>query len=115
VAAPKTAKPASASHAEPVSKVEQIGRPLNRPNTPNAAGPQVDDCGESDFDYFLARPNATTRTRLPFENEFPPAVMEMARGRSMFVHVVMMRDLVTNEPTTRGRGVFFSDSGGGTA
>jgi hypothetical protein len=112
VAAPKTAKPASASHAEPVSKVEQIGRPLNRPNTPKPDEPQApDDRGESDETFFRRRPNVNTRTRLPFDGEFSPGVIDAAR--IAFVHVVTIRDPVTNEPTTRGRGVFYADSSDG--
>lgn len=75
----------------------------------------TDDAGESDLEYFRRRPDVHTRTRLPFDGEFPAAVMELARGCTMFVHVVMMRDPMTNEPTTRGRGIFFSDIGGGRA
>jgi hypothetical protein len=68
----------------------------------------ADDRGEDDFAFFSRRPDLDTRTRLPFPNEFPAGVIDVARVA--FVHVVMMRDPVTNEPTTRGRGVFYSDS-----
>jgi hypothetical protein len=74
----------------------------------------ADDTGESDETFFTARPNARTRNRLPFEGEFPPAVIELARGRTMLVHVIMMRDRA-GRPTTRVRGVFFSDIDGGSA
>jgi hypothetical protein len=64
VAHPETTKPASASHAEPVSKVGQIGRPLNSRNTPNADQLQAtDDAGESDLAFFAARPHARHRIR----------------------------------------------------
>jgi hypothetical protein len=84
-------------------------------NSHSQSEPQadLDANGESDLKYFRRRPNVTTRTRLPFAGEFPAVVMELARGRTMFVHVVMMRDPMTNEPTTRGRGIFYT--GGGTA
>jgi hypothetical protein len=73
-----------------------------------------DDSGESDLAFFTKRPNARTRNRLPFEGEFPKAVIELARGRTMLVHVIMMRD-GAGRPTTRMRGVFFSDIDGGRA
>ena len=72
----------------------------------------ADNTGEDDLTFFSRRPHVSTRTRLPFPNEFPPGVIDAARVA--FVHVVTIRDPVTNEPTTRGRGVFYSD-GGGTA
>jgi hypothetical protein len=74
-------------------------------HTPRPFAP--DDRAESDLEYFTARPN-DERLRLPFKDEFPPGVIDA--GRIAFVHVVTLRDPVTNEPTTRGRGVFYADS-----
>jgi hypothetical protein len=77
------------------------------------APPMVDDCGEDDFAYFRRRPDVSSRLRLPFPDEFPADVIELARGRSMargamVVIVVIDRDSAGN-PTTRGRGISFSD------
>jgi hypothetical protein len=111
VAAPKTAKPAPARREEPVSKVERLGSELDRSNTLKPNQPQApDDCGEDDLTFFSRRPHVSTRTRLPFPNEFPAGVIDAAR--IAFVHVVTLRDPVTNEPTTRGRGVFYADERG---
>jgi hypothetical protein len=70
----------------------------------------VDDAGEDDLTYFRSRPHTHTRTRLPFPGEFPPGVIDVAR--IAFVHVFTLRDPVTNEPTARGRGVFYADERG---
>jgi hypothetical protein len=111
MAAPDTAKPAREVSAEPVSNVEQLGSGLNPTNNPKQAGLQApDDAGESDLAFFTKRPNVNTRTRLPFEGEFPPGLIDAER--IAFVHVVTLRNPVTNEPTTRGRGVFYADERG---
>jgi hypothetical protein len=60
------------------------------------------DRGESDFDYFRARPTARTRNRLPFENEFSSAELDEG-GFDCFVHVIVERD-ATGQPTRRARG-----------
>src|SRR5438445_4771355 len=103
---PKTAKPAAARRDEPVSKVERLGSELDRSNTPKASEPQApDDRGESDLDFFAARPGINERTRLPFPNEFPAGVLEP--GRSAFVHVLLVtRDPKANAPGTRARAIF---------
>jgi hypothetical protein len=105
----KTPKPANGLSAEPAPNVEQLGRPLNPSDTPSPDEPQAPDIsGEDDLTFFSRRPRVNTRTRLPFANEFPPGVIDA--GRIAFVHVVTLRDPLTNEPTTRGRGVFYADS-----
>jgi hypothetical protein len=81
---------------------------MNGPAPPSI---MVDNAGESDLEYFSRRPNVSTRTRLPFPGEFPLGLIDA--DRVAFVHVVTLRDPVTNEPTTRGRGVFFADSSNG--
>jgi hypothetical protein len=73
----------------------------------------VDDRGEDDETFFRRRPNLNARIRLPFKNEFPPGLIDA--GRIAFVHVFTIRDPVTNEPTTRARGIFYSDDDGGSA
>jgi hypothetical protein len=69
-----------------------------------------DDRGEDDLTFFTRRPNVNTRTRLPFQGEFPAGLIDAER--IAFVHVVTLRDPLTNEPTTRGRGVFYADERG---
>jgi hypothetical protein len=108
----KTPKPASGLSAEPVSKSEQLGGPLNLSNTRNVAGPQAPDSGESDFDYFTARPHARHRIRSAFANEFPDELLKPGGGRPAVVIVGMLRD-ATGRPTTRVRSIVFPD--GGTA
>jgi hypothetical protein len=111
---PKTAKPAPARHGEPVSIKEHTNTLRNKPKLAELQAPP-DDRGESDLAFFRRRPHVNSRTRLPFANELPLAVVELAGGREMFVHVVVERDPVTNEPGTRARGIFFSDIAGGRA
>jgi hypothetical protein len=77
------------------------------------ASPMVDDTtGEDDEAFFRRRPRVNTRTRLPFDGEFPPGVLEPGRGA--FVHVVIVRDQNGN-PGTRGRAILYSDIKGGSA
>jgi len=72
----------------------------------------VDNAGEDDLSYFTARPSVNERTRLPFPGEFPAALLRLGA----FVHVLLVtRDPLTNEPRTRARAIFYSDSDGGTA
>jgi hypothetical protein len=83
---------------------------MNAPIPPNMA----DTAGQSDYDYFVAHPNVSTRTRLPFPDEFPAGVIDA--GRIAFVHVFLAsRDPVTNAPGTRARAIFYSDDDGGSA
>jgi len=90
----------------------------NQALTPRSAAPippgMVDDRGESDLEYFTARPSVDARVRLPIDGEFPPGVLEP--GRVAFVHVFLAsRDPVTNAPGTRARAIFYSDIDGGSA
>jgi len=71
-----------------------------------------DDSGESDLAYFRARPEARTRIRSAFPNEFPRKIMKQGRGRQAVVIVAVERNS-PGEPTTRARGVLFPE--GGTA
>jgi hypothetical protein len=75
------------------------------------APPMADTAGEDDRTYFGRRPDATTRTRLPFPNEFAPELLT----RGAFIHVLLIRDPLTNEPRTRARAIFYSDIEGGRA
>ncbi len=75
-----TAKPASASHAEPVSKFEQIGGPLNRPDTPSTSKAQAPwrppaDVRQSDLEYFRRNPGARHRFRAARPGEFRTFVL----------------------------------------
>jgi hypothetical protein len=47
--------------------------------------PMVDSTGESDLDFFAARPAINSRKRLAFENEAPP-------GNVAFISVAVRRD-----------------------
>jgi hypothetical protein len=109
----KTPKPASASHAEPVSNLEWLGGPLNRPDTLKASASQAppDDRGEDDLAFFTARPGVDSRIRLPFADEFPNELLKPGA----FVHVLLIRDPLTNAPRTRARAIFYSDIEGGRA
>jgi hypothetical protein len=54
---------------------------------------------ESDLEFFCRRPHVSTRTRLPFEGEFPPGVLA---GRSAFVRILIERD-ADGQPKRRAR------------
>jgi hypothetical protein len=108
---PKRMRPAAADAANG-PRVDQLARTIDPTNNPKPAELQApDDAGESDLAFFRRRPHVNVRTRLPFENEFPPGVIDA--DRVAFVHVVTIRDPLTNEPTTRGRGIFYADSSDG--
>ena len=82
--------------------------------TAHAPPNMVDNASEDDETFFRRRPNVNARTRLPFENEFPPGVLEPGRGA--FVHVLLVtRDPKTNAPATRARAIFYTDIAGGRA
>jgi hypothetical protein len=105
-----TAKPAPALHGEPVSNGEH-GSALGS-NTPNASEAQApDNSGEDDHAFFTARPSVNSRVRLPFTDEFPPELLRPGA----FIHVLLIRDPLTNEPRTRARAIFYSDIEGGRA
>jgi hypothetical protein len=70
-----------------------------------------DDAGESDLEFFIARPNVDERVRLPFKDEFHDELLTPGA----FVHVLLVRDPLTNEPRTRARAIFYSDIEGGSA
>jgi hypothetical protein len=103
---PKTARPATAETVNGPRKSEHASALGS--NTPNAAGPQVDDRGESDHDYFRRRPEARHRFRLPLHDEFSAAILSeartQARGREVLVLVVIDRD-ASGRPSTRARGL----------
>jgi len=106
MASPKTAKPAPARCEGPVSKIEQLGSGLDRPNTPNASEAQAPphDRGESDLQFFRAHPEARHRFRPPLPDEFSAAILSEARGRKVLVLVVIDRD-ASGRPSTRARGL----------
>ena len=74
--------------------------------------PPPDDCGQSDYDYFAARPDIDSRVRLPFPDEFPPGVLEDSRCAFVRVFIIRNQD---GSPGTRSRAIFYSDIDGGTA
>jgi hypothetical protein len=90
---------------------ELLGGGLDLTNTLKGDEPQADDAGESDLEFFTARPNVDARVRLPFPNEFPDELLTPGA----FVHVLLIRDPSTGEPRTRARAIFYSDLEGGTA
>ena len=70
-----------------------------------------DGAGESDLAFFTKRPGVDARVRLPFPDEFPDELLKPGA----FVHVLLIRDPLTNEPRTRARAIFYSDIEGGSA
>jgi hypothetical protein len=68
----------------------------------------ADTAGESDFEYFSARPWARHRIRSAFPGEFSAAILSeariQARGREVLVMVVTDRD-ASGIPSTRARGL----------
>ena len=73
-----------------------------------------DDRGETDLEFFTARPDLNVRVRLPRDDDgFPPGVLDP--DLVAFVHVQIERDPVTNEPGTRARAIFYADSEEGNA
>jgi hypothetical protein len=111
MASPDTAKPASIS-AEPVSKVEQLGRPLNHPNTPSPDRLQApDDAGESDLEFFSRRPGVNGRKRLAFEGEPPPGLLEQDEHDNVaFISVRLERD-AAGQPATILREIAYGEWG----
>jgi hypothetical protein len=102
--------------AEPARSVDP--RHLLAATTPNfkchspaELRPAPDDRGESDFDFFAARATVNERVRLPFPDEFAPELLKPGA----FIHVLLIRDPLTNEPRTRARAIFYSDIDGGRA
>jgi hypothetical protein len=72
--------------------------------------PPMVDTGESDFEYFSARPAARHRFRSPFPDEFPPELLTHRDGGTAVITVVMERD-TAGRPTRRARGICFIDGG----
>jgi len=90
----------------------RIDRKLNNGqiNTPKPARPQApDDAGESDLDYFTARPSANVRVRLPFPNEFAPGVLDP--GRAAYVRIAIERDAYGQPKRRARRRLRFCDAG----
>jgi hypothetical protein len=70
-----------------------------------------DDRNEDDLTFFNRRPGVDTRIRLPFKDEFPDELLKPGA----FIHVLLIRDPLTNEPRHRARAIFYSDIEGGRA
>jgi hypothetical protein len=110
MASPDTAKPASASHAEPVSNGERPGSKLDRPNTPSPNQPQAPDIsGESDREFFTRRPGVNGRKRLAFDNEPPPGLLERDENVA-FISVRLERD-AAGLPATITRAIVYGEWG----
>jgi hypothetical protein len=69
-----------------------------------------DTAGESDFDYFTARPHERHRIRSAFPGEFPRKLLKPGGGRPAVVIVGMLRD-DTGRPMTRVRSIVFPEGG----
>jgi hypothetical protein len=80
---------------------------ISQRDQPQAA---PDNTGESDFEYFTARPHARHRIRAAFPGEFPRKLLKEGNGRPAVVIVGMLRD-DTGLPTTRVRSIVFPDGG----
>jgi hypothetical protein len=109
----KTKKPADAATSSGL-QIEQVSTTLNLSNNPKPAKPQAppllaDTAGEDDWTYFRQRPGATTRTRLPFLNEYPDDFMEYGGGVA-FVRITVERDQ-QGEPTRGARSLTFCEGG----
>jgi hypothetical protein len=107
---PKTARPAIARGDEPtLMNCELLGGGLDMTNTLKGDEPQADDAGQSDFEYFSARPHARIRNRLPFDGEFSAAILDEG-GLDCFVHAIVERD-AAGRPTRRARWLLFCQGG----
>jgi hypothetical protein len=80
-------------------------------NFPPAADPRPapDVTGESDYAFFSRRPGISSRTRLPFENEYPVCVL--LPGRSAFVRIVIIKRDDNGQPTRIARRLSFCNGG----
>jgi hypothetical protein len=106
----KTAKPASASHAEPVSKSEQLGSGLDPTNNPKPVRPQApDSSGEDDLAFFTRRPGVNSRKRLAFDDEPPPGLLERD-DIVAFISVRVKRD-AAGKPATILRAAVYGEWG----
>jgi hypothetical protein len=110
---PKRTRPADAATSGRPRGIDQISndRPLNTASATETQAPSLaDTAGEDDETFFRRRPRVNTRTRLPFESEFPPGVLE----RGAFVHVLIIRNS-DGSPGTRAHAIFYSNIDGGRA
>ncbi len=70
--------------------------------------PMADDSGESDLDFFIARPGISSRKRLAFDDE-PPGALE--RDDSVaFISVAVRRD-AAGKPATILRAAVYGEWG----
>jgi hypothetical protein len=107
----KTARPATAETVNGPPKVDQLGSRINHPITLSPIKLQAaDDTGESDHDFFAARPRARHRIRAAFPGEFPRKILKRGQGRTAVVIVAVERD-ASGRPTRRARGLVFPDGG----
>jgi hypothetical protein len=110
MASTKCVGPAHPSEDDGEARRDLLGsRSSNTPSLDQLQAP--DDAGESDLEFFNARPNVDSRIRLPFTDEFSDELLKPGA----FVHVLLIRDPLTNAPRTRARAIFYSDIEGGSA
>jgi hypothetical protein len=90
----KMMKPAAAGATTGLREIDQLGSKINPSNNTSASTSQAPlaDRVEDDFAYFRRHPGATTRTRLPFPNEFTPAALAQGGGLDCFVHAIVQRN-----------------------
>jgi hypothetical protein len=109
----KKTKPAIAQTMNGPRDSSSLGSGLDQSNTPSLGQPQAplppDNRGESDWEYFRARPGVATRTRLPFPREYPDDFLEYGGGAA-FLHIAVTRDR-NGEPTWCDRRLQFCEGG----
>jgi hypothetical protein len=108
----KTARPATAETVNGPRKSDQPGSEISPTNTPSPAKLQApDDRGESDHDYFTARPHARHRIRAAFPGEFPRKLLKQGRGGRQAVVIVAIERDAAGRPIRRARSLVFPDGG----
>jgi hypothetical protein len=110
----KTKRPADVAASAGPREIDQLAREINPTNSPKPDELQAaDDTGESDHDFFVARPHARHRMiRAAFTGEFPRKILKQGRGHQAVVIVAIERD-ADGRPTRRARSLVFPN--GGTA
>jgi hypothetical protein len=111
--AERLASKSSNRHGRLDSEAASPSKPRNQNFSPAELRPESwpDAAGQSDYDYFAAHPNISSRIRLPFADEIAPELFEQSSRRA-FIHVFIIRNS-DGSPGTRARAVFYSE--GGTA
>jgi hypothetical protein len=71
--------------------------------------PMVDDCGESDLEFFRARPGINSRNRVAFDGE-PPEALRDFESDIAFIRIKLERD-ADGKPATILREIVFGEWG----